>query len=166
MTIRVMLAIACEMNWDVHQMDVKAAYLCSKLESNVRMYIKCPQGYRLDPGKSARLLRGLYGTKQGGALWSALRTRTLKKLNFKQSLADPSSYLRCKGDEWCLVSCIVDDFVITGTPAAVAEFKQEIAKEWEMTDEGILFWCLNLRVTRDMEKGLMKIDQEQFSCKC
>ena len=121
-------------------MDVKAAYLCSKLEKNVRMYIKCPQGYKLAPGKAARLLMGLYGTKQGGELWGDLLTKTLKKLNFTQSLADPSFYLRRKGDEWCLVSCIVDDFVITGTSTAVAEFKQEITKEWEMTDEGILFW--------------------------
>ena len=43
-TVRALLAIACEMNWDVHQMDVKAAYLCSKLEKNVRMYITCPKG--------------------------------------------------------------------------------------------------------------------------
>ena len=31
-----------------------------------------------------------------------------------------------------------------------------------MTDEGLLFWCLNLRVTRDMQKGLLKIDQSQY----
>ena len=161
-TIRAMLAIACEMDWDIHQMDVKAAYLCSKLEPSVRMYIKCPKGYKLEPGMAARLLMGLYGTKQGGALWSQLRTKTMKKLNFTQSLADPSFYIRCEGDECCMVSTIVDDFVITGTSAAVAKFKKEIASEWEMTDEGILFWCLNLRVTRDKNNGLLKIDQEQY----
>ena len=32
-----------------------------------------------------------------------------------------------------------------------------------MTDEGILFWCLNLRVTHDIQRGLMKIDQEQYA---
>lgn len=31
-----------------------------------------------------------------------------------------------------------------------------------MTDEGILFWCLNLRVTRDKQRGLLKIDQQQY----
>ena len=54
-------------------MDVKEAYLCSKLEENVRMYIKCPDGYRLDEGMSARLLSGLYGTRQGAALWGNLQ---------------------------------------------------------------------------------------------
>ena len=32
-----------------------------------------------------------------------------------------------------------------------------------MTDEGRLFWCLNLRVTRDMQRGLLKIDQTQYA---
>ena len=161
-TIRVLLAIACELGWEVHQMDVKAAYLCSTIEDNVRMYIQCPKGYALEPGMYARLLRGLYGTKQGGALWSKLRTKVLKKLNFEQSLAEPSLYTRIRDDKRLLVACIVDDFVITGHKDEVLAFKVAIAKEWEMTDEGRLFWCLNLRVTRDMKRGLLKIDQAQY----
>ena len=31
-----------------------------------------------------------------------------------------------------------------------------------MTDEGQLFWCLNLRVTRDFNQKLLKIDQTQY----
>ena len=63
-----------------------------------------------------------------------------------------------------LLCQIFDDFVITDTSMAMAikEFKKEIMKEWEMTDEGILFWCLNLRVTRDRQRGLLKIDQTQY----
>ena len=46
---------------------------------------------------------------------------------------------------------------------AIKEFKKEIMKEWEeMTDEGILFWCLNLRVTHDRQRVLFKIDQTQY----
>ena len=161
-TVRIMLAMACELGWNVYQMDVKAAYLCSKIESNVRMYIKCPDGYKLDPGMYARLLRGLYGTRQGGALWAGLRTRVLKKLKFEQSLAEPSLYTKITPLERVLVTCIVDDFVITGDDPACQRFKREIAKEWEMTDEGKLFWCLNLRVTRDIQRGLLKIDQAQY----
>ena len=161
-TIRIMLAIACELGWEVHQMDVKAAYLCSKIEENVRMYIKCPDGYALDPGMYARLLRGLYGTRQGGALWANLRTKVLSKLGLTRSLADPSLYTRVENGTYLLVSTIVDDFVITGTKNEIVAFKAAVAKEWDMTDEGKLFWCLNLRITRDMQRGLLKIDQTQY----
>ena len=141
MTVRAVLATACELGWEIHQMDVKAAYLCSKLEENVRMYIKCPDGYKLDDGMSARLLSGLYGTRQGASLWGNLRTKVLKKHNCKQSLADPSLYTRTDQHGKLLVTCIVDDFVITGDTPAILDFKREIAKEWDMTDEGRLFRC-------------------------
>ena len=149
-TVRALLAIACELGWPIEQMDVKAAYLCSKIEKNVRMYIECPKGYKLDPGKYARLLRGLYGTRQGGALWGKLRTKVLKKLGCKQSLADPSLYTRNHNGKHLLLTCIVDDFIITGDDEEVTLFKRQLAREWEMTDEGSLFWCLNLRITRDL----------------
>ncbi len=32
-----------------------------------------------------------------------------------------------------------------------------------MTDRGRLFWCLNLRVTRDLQRVLLKIDQAQYA---
>ena len=88
-TVRILLAIAYEMDWEVHQMDVKAAYLCSKLEDNVRMYIKCPDGYALEPGMAARLLTltGLYGTKQGGALWSGVRTSKYIQTSCSQTIS-------------------------------------------------------------------------------
>ena len=90
----------------MHQMDVKAAYLCSKQEKNVRMYITCPDGYSFDEGMSARLLSGLYGTRQGAALWTALRTTVLKKLQCRQSLAEPSLYTRDDSYGKLLVTCI------------------------------------------------------------
>ena len=161
-TVRCLLAIACELGWEVHQMDVRAAYLCTKIEEHVKMYIKCPDGYSLPEGLDARLLGGLYGTKQGGALWAALRTKVLKRLGYTQSLADPSLYTKTHNGKRLILCCIVDDFVITGHKEAILEFKTLISKEWEMTDEGRLFWCLNLRVTRDMQRGLLKVDQGQY----
>ena len=39
-TVRSILAVACELGWEIHQMDVKAAYLCAEIEKTVRMYIQ------------------------------------------------------------------------------------------------------------------------------
>ena len=35
-------------------MDVTADYLCAKIEEHVRLYIKCPDGYRLGEGLNIR----------------------------------------------------------------------------------------------------------------
>ena len=88
------------------------------------MYIKCPDGYKLDEGMSARLMSDLYGTRQGAALWSNLRTKVLKKHNCKQSLADPSLYTPTDSNGKLLVTCIVDDFVITGDTASLPDLME------------------------------------------
>ena len=84
-----------------------------KPRKNVRMYIKCPDGYKLDEGMDARLLSGLYGTRQGGALWSALQRYTHEW--WRNTSADNPSqtllYTRDNHNGKLLVTCIVDGFV-------------------------------------------------------
>ena len=57
-----------------------------------------------------------------------MSTETLKKLNFEQSLGEPSLYTRITKDARVLVTCIVDDFVVTGNDSECQRFKKEIAK--------------------------------------
>ena len=55
-TVRSILAVVCELGWEVHQMDVKAAYPCVEIEKTVRMYKQCPDGCALTPKMNARVL--------------------------------------------------------------------------------------------------------------
>ena len=62
--LRTVLALATELNWEVHQMDVKAAYLNGKLEEDI--YMALPPGFDIPEGMVLKLNKALYGTKQGG----------------------------------------------------------------------------------------------------
>lgn len=75
------------------------------------------------------------GTRQGGSLSSALRTKVLLKLGLTQSLADPSVYTRFKDGQF-LADCLLHrgDFVIMVHAKVVSWFKKSIVKEWEMKD--------------------------------
>jgi hypothetical protein len=42
-TIRVVLALAAAKDWDIHQMDVKTAFMHSRLKEEV--YMAFPEGY-------------------------------------------------------------------------------------------------------------------------
>ena len=64
--IRIIVAIATEMNWPLHGMDVSNAYLNAPLEPEIVLFVKPPPTIHVPKGYGLRLLRGLYGTMQGG----------------------------------------------------------------------------------------------------
>ena len=63
-SIRMLIAIAAMRNLEVHQMDVKTAFLNGDL--NEEIYIKQPEGFVV-PGlehKVCKLVKSIYGLKQ------------------------------------------------------------------------------------------------------
>nr|GEX83056.1 retrovirus-related Pol polyprotein from transposon TNT 1-94 [Tanacetum cinerariifolium] len=63
-TIRMIIAIAAQHKWKIHQMDVKSAFLNKLLEEEV--YVEQPEGYvaKGQEGKVLGLKKALYGLKQ------------------------------------------------------------------------------------------------------
>lgn len=63
-TIRLLLAIAAQMEWKVFQLDVKSAFLNGNLEEEI--YVEQPSGFvkQGDEDKVYLLKRALYGLKQ------------------------------------------------------------------------------------------------------
>nr|GFB86050.1 reverse transcriptase [Tanacetum cinerariifolium] len=63
-TIRMIIAIAAQHKWKIHQMDVKSAFLNGFLEEEV--YVEQPEGYfaKGQEDKVLRLKKALYGLKQ------------------------------------------------------------------------------------------------------
>jgi hypothetical protein len=63
-TIRVLIALAAQGNWEIHHMDVKSTFLNGDLQEEV--YVTQPPGFQdtRKPGKVLRLNKALYGLKQ------------------------------------------------------------------------------------------------------
>ena len=62
-SIRTVIALASNMKWKLHQMDVKTAFLNGIIEEEV--YIEQPQGFEINDQKThvCRLKKALYGLK-------------------------------------------------------------------------------------------------------
>jgi hypothetical protein len=63
-SIRILLALAAQNNWHIHQMDVDSAFLYADLEEE--LYMEQPDGF-VEPGMEdyvCLLLKALYGLKQ------------------------------------------------------------------------------------------------------
>ena len=68
-SIRVALAIAASKQWEVHNMDVKYAFLNGDVTEEI--YMHQPEGFVSNPSLVCRLKISLYGLKQAPRAWHA-----------------------------------------------------------------------------------------------
>lgn len=109
-SIRVILALAAHHDLELHQMDVKTAFLYGKLEEDV--YLDQPEGYDTKPGMVWKLDKALYGLKQAPRAWYQELHSTLMSLGFTRTYSDYSVYVRGQGSSYIVVGVYVDDLTI------------------------------------------------------
>lgn len=95
-SIRAILAMAAHFDMELHQIDIKGAYLNGRLTNDERIYMSQPPGYPT-PGTSSRhvlrLLKTLYGLKQSGRRWYQRLVEILvKNLGFTQCEVDQAVF--------------------------------------------------------------------------
>ena len=81
-SIRILLALACQLKFKLYQMDVKAAFLNGILKEDV--YVTQPKGF-IDPHFSDYVLylkKALYGLKQAPRAWYDRLTQYLVSHGF------------------------------------------------------------------------------------
>ena len=167
-SIRTVLAISNQFDLEIHQMDVKSAFLNGELSDEI--YMKQPEGF-VDPNhpnKVCRLNRSLYGLKQSARCWNMMIHEYLKSANYVQSSADPCVYYRCeeingKKKVIVLFAVYVDDTIICSNSIAVLiEEKKRLSGRFEMDDRGELHYILGMEVTRDRKNRIMTINQKNY----
>jgi Reverse transcriptase (RNA-dependent DNA polymerase) len=87
-TIRVLLSFAANLDWPLHQFDVKNAFLHGDLEEEI--YMDPPPGYEglRNKGLVCKLKKPLYGLKQSPRAWFGRFRSAMLKYGFMQSDSD------------------------------------------------------------------------------
>jgi hypothetical protein len=80
-TIRAILALAVENDWEIQQMDVKGAYLNGDLKEEI--YMNQPEGFDDGTSHLCRLLKTLYGLKQSSREWNHKLDSKLTEMGFE-----------------------------------------------------------------------------------
>ncbi|MBW0464265.1 hypothetical protein O181_003980 [Austropuccinia psidii MF-1] len=88
-SLRFILSYCAHTNLEIHQMDVKTAFLYRRPEEDV--FMKYPDGYphERQEGTCLKLEQSLYGLKKSPRCWYQHLTSFFKKLEFNPRLADP-----------------------------------------------------------------------------
>ena len=110
-TFRVLLAEAARRGMDIQMLDVRSAYLCSEID--IPNYMTPPPGTTPPvPGHVMKLVRPLYGTRQGAYCWHKQINSDMLEWGFKASTADPCLYIMRRGSSVLRVLLFVDDMAI------------------------------------------------------
>ena len=91
-SIRLLLALAAMHDLELHQMDVKTAFLYGSLEELV--FMEQPEGFERGKGMVWQLNKALYGLKQSPRAWYKELDAALKSLGFTRTISDHSIYVR------------------------------------------------------------------------
>ena len=156
-TVRLLLAMAANRGWQVHHLDVKSVFLHGELEEEV--YVSQPEGYVVE-GKEQyvlKLSKALYGLRQAPRRWNVRLDRSLKKLKFRKCAGEQAIYTRGVGKSAIILGVYVDDLIVTGEdPAEIKEFKEQMTKEFEMSDLGLLSYYLGIEVGQYRDFTIVK----------
>ena len=86
-------------NMEIHQIDIKGAYLNGKLNSDEQIYMAQPPGYHApnSVGLVCRLIKTLYGLKQSRQHWYQQLVEIMESLKFERSDMDQAVFYRKTG---------------------------------------------------------------------
>ncbi|KAG8472686.1 hypothetical protein CXB51_034612 [Gossypium anomalum] len=161
-TIRVLLSLAVNCDWKLHQLDVKNAFLNGKLEEEV--YTQLPPGSKFIEGsnKVCKLNKSLYGLKQSPRAWFERFSKVILQNGYKQSLADHTLFIKVTyRNKKAILIVYVDDIILTGDDEEeISNLKKLLNREFETKDLGKLRYFLGMEVARSKE-GLV-INQRKY----
>lgn len=153
-TIRVLLSLAANLDWPLHQLDVKNAFLHGNLDEEV--YMDIPPGYTGSAGNKivCKLERALYGLKQSPRAWFGRLSSAMRKYGYRQSNSDHTLFLKHRQSKVTALIVYVDDMIITGDDAdEISRLQEQLSTEFEMKNLGGLKYFLGIEVARS-RKGI------------
>ena len=162
-TIRLMLALAASMDWEIKQYDIVTAFLNGELDEEI--YMAAPEGFShmLPPGKCYRVKRSLYGLVQAPRQFNEKAVRTLAALGLQQLKSDPCLFTSFDNSIFIAVIIYVDDLLMFSNSAIhMEDVEKHLEGVFDIKKLGDPKVYLGLEIRRDRSKREIKISQTRY----
>ena len=165
-TLRVLLALDVDFDWEIHHVDVKTAFLYPEVKEIV--YMTPPEGYgeflrdhKPNP-KILKFLQCLYGLKQAPFEWYNHIDEFLCSTGFARSNQDHNLYLSPES----IVLRYVDDILIFGRSLSpVTALKKSRSVKYYMVDLAEAKQNLGMHIKRDRDARTIYLNQTRYITK-
>ena len=167
-SIRTVLAVSNALDLELHQMDVKTAFLNGTLEEDI--YMSQPQGCieKDKPEKVCKLRKSLYGLKQSARCWNQEMDKFLNISGYKQSNADSCIYTKVVSNSedrksLIILALYVDDILIASSDNDMLQKeKQMLSQRYKMEDMGPDHHCLGVLIERNRDNKTLYVSQKAY----
>lgn len=92
------------------------------------------------------LKRAMYGLKQAPHAWYTRIDKYFNRLGFTKSEADENLYHIVVDGKIFIIVLYVDDIILTGDEHLINSCKEELARDFEMKDMGLLHYFLGMEI--------------------
>lgn len=159
--IRMLLATCVKRSCFLSSFDIKCAFVSALIDTEI--FISLPDGYQAPPGKVARLIHCLYGTKQASRLFAQALCEWLVEYGFVKIDDDDTLFRLDVGGEFIILSTYVDDGIACHSSQAIFDdFLSALSKRFEISSKGELNLFCGVTIDYDREAGTLKMGQEQY----
>jgi len=161
-TIKTVLSITTSRSWQIHQLDVKNAFLHDELKETV--YMHQPLGFR-DPKKPHHvclLRKSRYGLKQAPRAWYKQLVDYVSSISFSQRKCDHSLFIYKKNTHMAYILLYVDDIILTTSSDGLQQsIISLLSSDFTMKDLGPLSYFLGITVTR--HQRWLSLSQKKYA---
>ena len=162
-SFRIIMALVAHYDLELHQMDVKTAFLNGDLEENV--YMAQPKGFVVKGKENmgCRLKKSIYGLKQASRQWYLKFDRTIKGFGFEENVEDNCVYAKFKNGKYIFLILYVDDILLASSDInLLMETKKFLSSNFDMKDLGEASFVLGIEIHRDRRKGVLGLSQKAY----
>lgn len=155
-------------NFEVHQMDVKTAFLNGTVNHDI--YVSQPERF-IDPDHPnyvCKIKKGLHALKQSARCWNQTLDNFLVTNGYRRSPAHECIYVKTvKRDDgfisFVILAVYVNDIIpVSNDVKMIKGEKESLCKEFEMVDLGEIHFILGMSIKRDRATRTLTISQGQY----
>ena len=162
-TLRTLLALVAAEGLELHQLDIKTAFLNGDLEETI--YMQQPEGY-VEGGHNmvCHLRKSLYGLKQAPRAWNTRLKQELEGMGFTASEADPGLFTaKYKGSNIYILVYVDDILVAAKSLADIEHIKARLTTIFDVRNLGEAKYFLGMSLDRNRQAKTLKMSQERLA---
>jgi hypothetical protein len=164
-SLRLILALAMLEDWEIHQMDVKSAFLNRLLEEEI--YMEQLEGFITlgQESKVCLLKKAIYSLKQASHVWNLQFHGVLVELSFMRMYSNAGIYVYHHQDMGgtLIIILYVNDITIAGDSLkCIQELKAVLSNRYKMMNLGKIDLYLRVNIMCDQLVKLLEINQSCY----